>query len=205
MISLNKTAEASFFCKSMPVAALFILFLLSVAEPAGAQSLAANSIFSDYKARRAGDVVTIHIIEFASGSNAASTSTGKKTSAGADGQGSGALQFIPLFGFDTSNEVKFEGDGQTTRRGTLTAKMSAVIKAVDKNGNLQIEGTREVEVNSEKQLTTLSGIVRPEDVSADNIVYSYDIANARINYKGKGSVNTANKAGFLSKLLNFIF
>jgi flagellar L-ring protein precursor FlgH len=172
---------------------------------AAAQNLSANSIFSDYKAHRVGDLITIHIIEFANGANETSTNTDKQTSAGAKGEGSGALDFIPLFGFNTSNETAFKGDGQTSRRGTLTAKMSAVIKAVDQNGNLRIEGSREVEVNNEKQLTTLSGLVRPEDITAGNIVFSYNIAEARITYKGKGTLNAANKAGFLSRIFNFIF
>jgi flagellar L-ring protein precursor FlgH len=193
--------ERVYWTRSIKLTALLI-FAPSLVT---AQNLAANSIFSDYKAHRVGDLITIHIIEFASGSNQASTTTDKKSSAGADGQGSGALQFIPLTGFDMSHNLSFKGDGQTARSGALTAKMSAVIKAIDKNGNLQIEGIREVEVNNEKQLTSLSGMVRPQDVTAGNIVFSYNIANAKINYKGKGTVNTANKQGLLAKLLNFIF
>lgn len=198
----KKVLESGHWARGIIILAMV---LMCAANLATAQNLAANSIFSDYKAHRAGDLITIHIIEFASGSNEASTTTDKQSDAGADGQGSGALDFFPLFGFNTSSGLSFKGDGQTTRRGTLTAKMSAVIKAIDKNGNLEIEGTREVEVNNEKQLTSLSGMVRPEDVTTDNIVFSYNIANAKINYKGKGTVNTANKQGFLAKLLNFIF
>lgn len=184
---------------------LAILLLVIVPGMATAQQLSANSIFSDYKAHRVGDIITIHIIEFSSGANEARTNTDKQSVASAKGGGSNALDFIPLFGFDANDNLQFKGEGQTTRRGALRAKMSAVIKGVDHNGNLIIEGSREVEVNNEKQMTTLSGLVRPEDITADNVVFSYNIADAKINYKGKGTLSTTSRAGIFTRILNWIF
>lgn len=184
---------------------LEVALLALISGTAAAQNLATNSIFSDYKAHRVGDIITIHIIEFASGSNEARTSTDKQSVASAKGEGSGALKFIPLFGLEASDNLQFSGEGETTRRGVLRAKMSAIIKGIDRNGNLVIEGSREVEVNNEKQMTTLTGLVRPEDITADNVVYSYNIADARIHYKGRGALSTTSRAGIFTRLLNWIF
>lgn len=185
---------------------ILVAVLLAVMPAvAAAQSLSANSIFSDYKAHRVGDIITVHIIEFASGANESRTNTDKQSLASAKGDGSGALKFIPLFGFEASDQLQFTGEGQTTRSGVLRAKMSAVIKAVDRNGNLLIEGSREVEVNNEKQMTTLTGLVRPGDITADNVVFSYNIADAKIQYRGKGALSTTSRAGIFTRLLNWIF
>lgn len=183
----------------------FGLLLGSVAETA-AQKMGAGSLFSDYKAFQVGDIVTIYIVEFSTGSNETKTGTEKETRFSLESSGgSGALKFIPLFGADASDRSKFQGQGATSSKGVLKAKMSARIVKVLDNGNLVIEGTREVQINNEKQVTVLSGIVRPEDITADNVVYSYNIADAKITYKGKGAVSRGSGPSLITRLLNWVF
>ena len=68
-----------------------------------------------------------------------------------------------------------------------------------------MEGRRIVDLNGAKEEIMLSGTVRPEDVRADNTIYSYHIANAKITYKGKGGLHRAQRAGLLSWLLGWLF
>ena len=99
----------------------------------------------------------------------------------------------------------FEGKGETSRSGSLTARMSATIVEVLPNGNLKVQGSREVIINQEKQRLTLTGIVRPEDVKANNTVMSTFLADARITYDGKGPVHGAQRRGLFTRLLSIIF
>jgi flagellar L-ring protein precursor FlgH len=187
------------------VAALLCGTLLTGSQ-SSAQKMGAGSLFSDYKAYRVGDIVTIYIVEFASGTNETKTGTGKETELSLDsGGGTGALKFLPMFGASGSSRSKFDGKGSTSSTGILRAKMSARIVQVLDNGNLVIEGTREVQVNNEKQVTVLSGIVRPEDITPDNVVYSYNIADAKITYRGKGVASSGSNPSIITRILNWVF
>lgn len=72
------------------------------------------------------------------------------------------------------------------------------------NGNLVINGNRMITVNDEKQILEISGIVRPEDLSADNTVLSSLVADAQIKYAGKGAVSEKARLGFISRLLSMM-
>ncbi len=181
---------------------VFLLILgLMVARPSLGQSL-----FADYKAHQVGDIVTIYIVEFSTASNSAASKTDNSNKSSlSSGGGSGALRFLPLFGADLKYGNSFEGKGETTQHGQLKAKMSAKIVERASSGILKIEGKKVVEINGDKQITVLTGWVRPEDVTTDNVVYSYNIADAQISYKGKGVVNAAQKPGWITKIINWIF
>ncbi|HFE65145.1 MAG TPA: hypothetical protein ENK14_12145 [Caldithrix sp.] len=99
----------------------------------------------------------------------------------------------------------FRGDARTSKRGMLKAKIAARIVGINEAGDYIIEGKRVIEINNETETYILSGAVRPEDIMADNTVYSYNIYDAHIVYKGKGEVSRAQKAGFLTRLLQWIF
>ena len=174
--------------------------------PAQAQKMGRGSLFSDYKAFQVGDIITIYIVEVSTGSNETKNGTKKETtiSLQSDG-GTGALNFIPLFGAKVGKSTTFDGKGGTSSKGVLKAKMSARIVQVQPNGNLVIRGTREVQVNSEKQLIEISGVVRPEDITTDNIVYSYSIADAKITYRGKGTITNGSKPSIVTRILNWVF
>lgn len=165
----------------------------------------AFSLFADTKAHRVGDIITIHVIEFSEGSHRTNSRTEKESKIGMKGSGTGTMKFLPVFGVETQNNVDFTGRGDTRRTGTLRAKMTARIKSIDDNGNYIIEGTREVEVNNDRMLMTVTGIVRPEDISSDNIVMSYQIANAKITYKGKGHADRSQKPGWITRIFNWLF
>ncbi len=178
-------------------------------EPSGASTASgAMSLFSDHKSHRVGDILTVLIVESASASKQAATSNKKEFNLSSGGTGEeSSLNFIPLFGLktNTSSRQEYSGDGSTSRKGDLKATIPVRVVDVSPNGDLAVEGTREVGVNGELETIVLSGIVRPQDITVDNTVFSFNIADARIHYEGKGTVNSGQRPGILIRLINWIF
>jgi flagellar L-ring protein precursor FlgH len=173
-----------------------------------------NSLFINQKARKIGDVVTIRIVESSKASNKASTDTDRKSSlsAGLDrffgGENSYNTTdpfFNPFGGISSSFDRSFEGSGSTQRSGDLDAYLTARVVDVLPNGNLVLLGNREIGVNNEKQLITLSGIVRPKDISSNNQIQSIHISDAKISYSGRGAVNDPQRPGWFVRTLDVIW
>jgi flagellar L-ring protein precursor FlgH len=175
-------------------------------RPAGTGSLwpADDHVFfyADKKALRVGDIVTVRIVENAEASNTADTDLSRSSSANASfSTFFGKKKFLDLFKLgedllNTSSENKHQGAGSTTRSGQLTATMTAVVREVLPNGNLVVQGTREVLVNHEQQFITLTGIVRPLDIDRDNVVLSTQLADANITIGGLGVVADKQRSGW---------
>jgi flagellar L-ring protein precursor FlgH len=87
----------------------------------------------------------------------------------------------------------------------MTASITARVMDVTPEGNLYIRGTREVKVNNETQYITLTGMIRPEDISPDNTILSSYIADAKIAYAGSGSVSDKQRPGWLMRAVDFIW
>jgi flagellar L-ring protein FlgH len=98
---------------------------------------------------------------------------------------------------NTSNNQQLQGQGTTTRGTTLTTTVTAEVTAVLPNGNLVVQGEKAILVNSEKQIITLRGIIRPDDLSPINSVPSDRVARMEIRVNGKGVVNDAVKRPFI--------
>ena len=187
--------------------ALIILLAGASVGAAGGKKFSENiarSMFSDRRAYQVGDVVTILIVEYSIGEHDAGTDLENGNDFGVSATGAGDLSDIN-YGADAGWGNKYDGSGNTKRMGSLQGTMSARIVEITENGNLVIEGSREIKVNGEKQVTTLKGSIRPEDVSGQNTVQSYRIADAEISYTGKGDVDSASKPGWITKLINKIF
>lgn len=173
-----------------------------------------NLICSDKKARYVNDIVTIIISETAAGGNKASTNTSRDTNTSA--------AITALLGIDnkilahnanmggeisiggtSANSLK--GAGDTSRSSKLSASISARVLKVFDNGNLLIEGKRQLTVNAEDQYIIISGIVRPEDITAINTVASQYIADARILYTGDGVINDKMRPGWLTRVVDWVW
>ena len=172
---------------------------------ANAFSLAFESLYSDLRASGVGDVVTVVIMERTLASNSSRLDTEKESRFFTSGESSGALDVIEPFGLAANIGRDHEGEGVTERKGSIVGRMAAVVVAITGNGNLEIRGEREIVVNDEKEILTLTGVVRPQDISTDNVVYSTDMANARIQYKGKGLVTSGSKPGIIARILSLFF
>ncbi len=165
-----------------------------------------QSLYTDKKAKRLEDVITVLVVENAKASNDTKTQTDESQAASVDvGAGRGALNFIPGMGAGMGTDNKYNGQGKTSRAGQVKATVSARVVKVYDNGNLLIEGNKEVEVNDEKEILRVSGIVRSEDISADNTIYSSKIADARIHYSGEGTGANASKPGWFTRFFHWIF
>ena len=192
------------------ILAISLIALAAVGSLAAAESLwpdsKANttmSVYADKKAVKVGDVVTIIIQEAAVSSQQASTDT-KKNSSLNTGPGIGPwLQKIPLFKYSGGDSLK--ASGTTTRSSTFTTQMSAVVTKVLENGNLQIEGTRLVATNKEKEQVKLTGVIRRQDIGPDNTILSSCIANAQITHVGSGPIGSRQKEGLISKIFKILF
>ncbi len=171
-----------------------------------------NLYFGDHRAGGMGDIITVKIVEVTAASEKATTDTGK-TSA----QDYGITNFFGWPGAHppqntnpahliTANATnKFDGTGETTRTGSVTATISAKVVEVFPNGNLAVEGKREIYVNNEKKEILLQGIVRPRDIASDNSVLSTQVADAKIMMTGIGVVGDKQRPGWLSRVLDGVW
>jgi flagellar L-ring protein precursor FlgH len=173
-----------------------------------------SRLYSDNRASRVGDIVTIRIVENATGAKNATTKTAKDSSMENTFKGSFSSFFdlpqrvLSFLSPDGSLKVtakdSYAGNGATSRNDQLTASMTAIVTEVLPNGNLKILGHREVVVNSERQTMELTGIIRPVDVDSKNTVQSTAIADAKIAYTGFGVVDDKQHPGWLGRILNWI-
>ncbi|MFQ5588123.1 MAG: flagellar basal body L-ring protein FlgH [Nitrospiria bacterium] len=163
--------------------------------------------FQDAKASHVGDIVTVRVVEKAKGTKEAGTSTARTSNLSASATPFFGLPANTLSNLGASGDFSnsFEGDGSTSRSGSLTADVTAIVTAVYPNGNMMIEGEREVLINNEKEFLSVSGVIRPEDVQQGNTILSTVIADARIEYTGTGVVSDKQRPGWFARILDFIW
>jgi flagellar L-ring protein precursor FlgH len=165
-----------------------------------------TTLFSDQKARNVGDTITVRIEETSKASESASTATTRKSQTVAS-IGIGvphAAAPNTLLNANTPNN-DFTGTGEPTRSGTLIATMTARVMDVLPNGNLVIEGKREILINNEKKELLVQGIVRPKDIEFDNSVASTLIADAKVIYSGIGVGAEKQRPGWGARLFDFVW
>jgi flagellar L-ring protein precursor FlgH len=151
-----------------------------------------------------GDLITVVIVEQAKATQEAKSSSDDKGSLSA-GPGTGFLSKLLPDTIGASWGNSSEGQGTTSRGGTLQGRITVQVTAVNPNGTLVIEGQQVIKVNSEDQILKITGMIRSEDVSLDNITLSSNIANAVIEYQGNGNINNAQKPGILTRVFHWIF
>jgi flagellar L-ring protein precursor FlgH len=173
-----------------------------------------NNFFVDQRAKSIGDIITIKITEVSEASEKATTDTGR--SSAIDAGISNAMGWevkIPsrhpsvnmehLVKAGTSNT--FNGTGETKRKGSLSATISAKVVDVLPSGNLAIEGKREIYINNEKKEILLQGIVRPRDIAYDNSVLSTQVADAKVIYTGIGVIGEKQRPGWLTRAFDLVW
>lgn len=184
---------------------LTILITAGIIYPQGIRQNSQYSLFSDNKATKLGDAITIIVTESSQASNSAQTSTGKESSIGyglSGGVGSNNLPAVD-FGLESNND--YQGSGSTKTTGLIKTKISATIDSVLNNGNLLIKGSRKIVINGEEQKIFIKGIVRTSDIASDNSVMSYNISEAEIIFDGDGMIKDAQKPGWLTRVFHWIF
>ncbi len=186
---------------------LLVLLLLPFAVKLRGEDFGQHqSLFTDIKAHQVGDILTVLIYEQNSATQQIETKTEKTSQFSTQGgPGVGTLDFLPLFGVEGDSKGIHDGKGENIRNGSLRAKMSVTVMAIKPNGDLIIEGSRTIGISGDRETLTLTGVVRQKDITPENTVDSYLIADAEIHYTGKGSANTGSRPGFLMRFLNWLF
>lgn len=170
-------------------------------------------LYEDDRARRIGDILTIHLRESTAAKKDANTEVKKDNSnniANPTLFGSGvefnAPGVVPLasnkgnnLAFDIGSNHDFKGEAQADQSNSLTGDITAVVVGKQPNGNLIVRGEKFVTLNQGDERIAIQGEVRPADIAPDNSVDSQRVANAQIVYDGKGAVADANVLGWVSR------
>ncbi|NDC38230.1 MAG: flagellar basal body L-ring protein FlgH [Proteobacteria bacterium] len=173
-------------------------------------SSAAGTLFSDQRALRENDLVTVKIEEVANANRSADTNVRRnaelEAKLGAFLKANGIIvgPQVELNG-NTGLGVGFDYSGATGRTEQLTATVPAIVRKILPNGNLFIEGHRVVLVNSEEQHFYISGVVRPIDIDQSNSVKSSMIADAEIEFTGRGVLTDNQQQGVVARFFSWLW
>jgi flagellar L-ring protein precursor FlgH len=166
---------------------------------------AAASLFSDYKAVRVGDMVTVLVVESSQATNQAQLNAGREGKVGFGFSGSSDGTSIGNADVSVNSANQFKGGGSSSAGGVVKTTMSAVIDSVLNNGLVRIKGSRKISINGEEQNVTIKGFIRTSDITSNNNVYSYNISEAEIVFEGSGMIDRSTSPGWLTKLFHWLF
>jgi len=168
---------------------------------------------TDQRARRVGDILTVTFNEVFAATKA-QTAASSKADAFAVTLPTG-LPNILTGGFDkdvggngagltAGTNRTFAGSGNAAQSNSFTGSLAVTVIRVFPNGNMEIAGQKEITLNNGNEYVRVKGVVRPEDISANNIVSSNRLADAQIRYTGSGHLADASKPGWLSQIMRAI-
>ncbi len=165
-----------------------------------------NNIYSDSKAHRVGDIISVILSEKTQANKNAKTELKKETD----------TQLQPIVGLGGNNVTvngnslrlgltqssDFKGDSKADQGNSLSGNISVHVLRVLPNGNLMIRGEKWLTLNNGDEYIRLTGVIRSKDISASNTIYSNKIANARIQYAGTGAFSDVQEQGWLSQFFS---
>ncbi len=161
----------------------------------------ARPLFEDRRARLVGDTLTINIAE--------KTAAAKKSDTKADRNHSSEVAVptmlgLPLKSFQgttlsTTSDHAFEGSGENTSSNNFTGVLTVTVIEVYPNGNLLVSGEKQIGLKEGEEFIRFSGVVNPNTITAANTVQSTQVADARIEYKANGFIDSAQVMGWLGR------
>jgi len=182
--------------------------------PASAQSLwhseSSRAMFADKRASAIGDILTVLVQENSSATKKNNTATAKDAAMDASvstflyGAGAGTSALLsrggsmPALKYNSKNS--FTGGGSIDNSQNIVTSVAVKVIDVLPNGCMVIEGRRQTEFSGEKQNAVLHGLVRPDDILANNTVYSYNIADATVQIISKGAITDAQNKGWFTRI-----
>jgi len=174
---------------------------------------AQSGYLEDTRALRVGDIVLVRINEKADAEGGATTNLSKETNRSAGVEALMGLvpaiqkaypNIDPKTLMAMASNYDFAGEGKTQRAGSLNAVIGVKVKQELPNGDLFVEGTKVVMINYEEQHLYISGVIRPSDIAPDNSVDSTLIADARVEFTGRGDIDDQVERGWLTKFLDAV-
>jgi len=180
---------------------LFLVMFLSqtlMAQEAG-------SLFSDIKAAQVGDVLSVIIVENANATRESKSKSDSQTDMKIGAASSGNIvDFLPVFGGSGELGSSYTGSDGTEQRERLSGRITVTITERTPNGLFKIKGERNLNVNGEENLMQLEGFVRAKDITGENTVYSFNVADAQITYRKGGFTNSILKPGSVSTVFTWL-
>lgn len=167
-----------------------------------------NGLYTDTRAHKVGDLISVRLEERTSASKNAGTTLGKENNISMGALSLGGRD-VTVNGYNTSvglsNSSDFSGSSDASQSNSLTGNISVSVVKVLANGNLVVRGEKWLMLNNGNEYIRVTGIIRAEDVSSDNSISSQRIANARIQYGGTGDFADTQERGWLSRFFNSAF
>lgn len=199
------------------------LSILALASGASADSLFAQSTAKDTSTVsekldrfEVGDIITVIVRETLDASTTAGTNTKKKSDVKSDAaaaanpflvgeqpNGNNILNPGELPNWDIQAENETKNTGDTRRKNTLTTSITCTVTEVFPNGNLKIEGEKQVTVNRDDSLISVSGVIRTKDITPQNTIQSTQVADAAVKVKGKGPLWNNQRRGIVTRVLDW--
>lgn len=182
------------------------------AEEGSIFSARSMDLYADRRANKIGDILLVEIVETSNAAKEANTET-KRTSSIAGDIGS-LFRFTQWLNFNepgatstvsASLSNNFKGEGDTDQKSTVTATISARVIDITIDGNLVIQGYRQIRINNDTQHIILNGLVRPDDISPNNSIKSSYIADARIEMTGEGVIADKQQPGWMARGVDMIW
>ena len=165
----------------------------------------ANSLYSDIKAHRVGDIITVDLAESTRAQKRATTQQGKDSSVNINPLSLGGAP-VNIGGYplqaSMSSSNEFDGQANTNQSNSLQGSITVSVAQVLDNGNLLVQGEKWIMLNTGEEYVRISGMIRPQDIGADNRVESTRVGNARIYYGGTGDFANTQSRGWLAKFFN---
>jgi flagellar L-ring protein precursor FlgH len=159
----------------------------------------AQSLYADARARQPGDVLTVLLSESTSAQRESASQNSSNSSLGGSA-GTNSPSIAGTFGLDAEFSNASESANETVQSDLLQGTLTVSVTEVDDAGNLVIEGERRLNVNGVTHFMRVTGTVRPFDIRTDNTLFSYQIANADIEYRRDGLIQRYAGPGFFAKV-----
>jgi len=164
------------------------------------------TLFSDMKAARVGDILTVMLIEQTTAQNTANSSVSRSQDASI-GSPTIGTRIIDDLKFGVESENEFNGAAANGQSNNLNGNITVTVREVLPGGTLLVEGEKWIQINQAQEFVRLEGIIRSRDIMPNNVVMSSQVADARITYSSKGMMASSGQAAwgtrFFAKLWPF--
>lgn len=192
-VTESKEARKVALGRNGVVTLLIVLFAVGTAD-------AQSSMFSDFKARQVGDIITIRLLERTSAQRSSEWENQSTAQRGGEANVAGGNSLSGRFALDSRFNNEAQNRNESVQSDLLNGTMTAVIVGRDSTGLLIVNGERKLSVNGETHLMKVNGLVRGYDIRPDNTIPSYQIANASIEYRRDGLRHKMFKPGAFARI-----